>query len=137
VKKQPGASGKLHRTSSGEWVWSSDEDEQDGSENPRTIRRHSSATISSSDLPGPGDKDKTLTELSTAAKAALQQQQQEQEAKTSDTTTKSSSSNNSEKSVDPVVSSTSSSSNATVNLVLRMRYVCIKKPNSNSNNLID
>lgn len=27
-QRQPGASGKLHRTVSGEWVWSSDEDDQ-------------------------------------------------------------------------------------------------------------
>lgn len=32
-KRQPGASGKLHRTLSGEWVWSSDEEDQhDGQE---------------------------------------------------------------------------------------------------------
>ncbi|CAL8148087.1 unnamed protein product [Orchesella dallaii] len=43
-KRQPGASGKLHRTVSGEWVWSSDEeDQQDGgsSGNKKTERRGS------------------------------------------------------------------------------------------------
>lgn len=40
-KKQP-ASGKLHRTGSGEWVWSSDEDENSMSPGRNNMRRHSS-----------------------------------------------------------------------------------------------
>lgn len=58
VKKQPGASGKLHRTLSGEWVWSSDDDENDGPENARSSgRRHSSATLSTGSISG--DKSST------------------------------------------------------------------------------
>jgi serine/threonine-protein kinase OSR1/STK39 len=106
VKKQPGASGKLHRTGSGEWVWSSDDEDEEGTEHPRTVRRHSSASIPSTDLPG----DKS-TEPSSAVSSDLH-------AKTSEETTKSS-----EQPMKQGTSETTSEqlSNATVNLVLRMR----------------
>jgi len=44
VKKQPGTSGKLHRTESGEWVWSSDDEDHEHSGVARSERRDSSAT---------------------------------------------------------------------------------------------
>ncbi|XP_035704968.1 serine/threonine-protein kinase OSR1 isoform X3 [Folsomia candida] len=110
VKKQPGASGKLHRTLSGEWVWSSDDDEQDGTENPaKTVRRHSSATISSTDLPG---------DTITAPTDATEKSRGDSEATSSETTK---TNNESPSAVGQVNVDSVGLSNATVNLVLRMR----------------
>lgn len=63
TKKQP-ASGKLHRTSSGEWVWSSDEEDENSSKNKRNMRRHSSAHETTvvdalTTITNPIDKDAT------------------------------------------------------------------------------
>lgn len=117
MRKQPGTSGKLHRTGSGEWVWSSDDDEQEGSDKPRTQRRHSSATISSSELPGPITEPflpPTIAEGKSGSDLS-QEQSTATETKSKDNET-SASSNIDGFSPAPL-------SNATVNLVLRMRYV--------------
>jgi serine/threonine-protein kinase OSR1/STK39 len=58
AKKQPGASGKLHRTTSGEWVWSSD-DEDGGNEAGglrKNVRRHSSAAEGAEASPNAEDQ---------------------------------------------------------------------------------
>jgi len=45
-KRQPGASGKLHRTTSGEWVWSSDDEgDQDGQDITKKTDRRGSGDV--------------------------------------------------------------------------------------------
>ncbi len=58
AKRQP-ASGKLHRTVSGEWVWSSDDEDEEGLGNRKNMRRHSSAHETGGDTTAaPEDNEK-------------------------------------------------------------------------------
>ncbi len=81
-KRQPGASGKLHRTLSGEWVWSSDEEDQnDGQEggNKKTETSGSgdepsaaSGTAASSSEPAPGGTNASTQDTPNVASSMQQ-----------------------------------------------------------------
>ncbi|ODM89438.1 STE20/SPS1-related proline-alanine-rich protein kinase [Orchesella cincta] len=61
-KRQPGASGKLHRTGSGEWVWSSDEeDQQDGTSGNKKTERRGSEDVHHGDVGSVAQNDTTIT----------------------------------------------------------------------------
>lgn len=72
AKRQPGASGKLHRTVSGEWVWSSDDESEGTVKKTNNIRRHSSAAegsgLDSSSPSGADIQDQTIVSSPTAGR---------------------------------------------------------------------
>ncbi|KAM7362552.1 oxidative stress responsive kinase frayed isoform 1-T1 [Cochliomyia hominivorax] len=81
AKRQPGASGRLHRTVTGEWVWSSEEEDNggkhhssDSESDDRPINRLERADSSDSDR----DEQSEFSEAATAPSNAMQQQQQQQ-----------------------------------------------------------
>lgn len=80
AKRQPGASGRLHRTVTGEWVWSSEEEDNggkhhssDSESDDRPINRLERADSSDSDR----DEQSEYSEATATANAMQQQQQQQ------------------------------------------------------------
>lgn len=86
AKRQPGASGRLHRTVTGEWVWSSEEEDNggkhhnssDSESDDRPINRLERADSSDSDR----DEQSEFSEAATATTANTMQQQQQMQATT-------------------------------------------------------
>ncbi|XP_065371739.1 serine/threonine-protein kinase OSR1 [Calliphora vicina] len=81
AKRQPGASGRLHRTVTGEWVWSSEEEDNggkhhssDSESDDRPINRLERADSSDSDR----DDQSEFSEAATATANAMLPQQQQQ-----------------------------------------------------------
>lgn len=111
VKRQPGqsGSGRMHKTESGEWVWSSGDEEQDGPDLPGG-RRQSSTNISSTDVPS-GDK---TASTDAGSKSTVEPQLPTQTTKDGENGMKDGNSN-----ANPASPTTGMS--PTVNLVLRMR----------------
>lgn len=78
AKRQPGASGRLHRTVTGEWVWSSEEEDngknssEDESEE-RPLNRLEAAESSGSDHEESEPSEMTVTEPTAAIEAAVNQ----------------------------------------------------------------
>lgn len=84
AKRQPGASGRLHRTVTGEWVWSSEEEDNggkhhssDSESDDRPINRLERADSSDSDRDEPSEFSEAATATATAMLTNQQQQQQQ------------------------------------------------------------
>uniref|UniRef100_A0A1A9W2S1 non-specific serine/threonine protein kinase n=1 Tax=Glossina brevipalpis TaxID=37001 RepID=A0A1A9W2S1_9MUSC len=82
AKRQPGASGRLHRTVTGEWVWSSEEEDNGGKRHSsdsetddRPINRLERADSSDSDR----EEHSEFSEPTATASQAINQQQQQQQ----------------------------------------------------------
>ncbi|XP_037806468.1 serine/threonine-protein kinase OSR1 isoform X1 [Lucilia sericata] len=87
AKRQPGASGRLHRTVTGEWVWSSEEEDNggkhhssDSESDDRPINRLERADSSDSDREEQSEFSEAATATANAMPTQQQQQQQPQQA---------------------------------------------------------
>ena len=130
AKRQPGASGRLHRTVTGEWVWSSEEEDNGGKHHhssdsetdDRPINRLERADSSDSDREEQSEYSEATATANANANAMQQQQQQQQQQQPAAATSPLTVAQATEAMAQMPVPSLAEAGDAPpVNLVLRMR----------------